>query len=369
MAPLPNLFSLASNMFSHFSSVYKRSEQPLSPAEIGSQLRARDAAPNQYTPGTGVIDPTTISNNGIFALFGILGAGLVLASIWFFFWAKNGGFRFRKGDWSDYKTTVLRRKGPNGTMLSGATASTVLGGGSIVGSQGSMDDFADPEKQAAVGGNRKKKGKKNKNSHDADVRAYRHEKVAKVGGLNREADGAHTDFTNTDRSDISSAQFPIRKVSKQPDIPYTPRKPSGKVGRQFSYAAGTEATFSVASDDSHRPLRSSPQHYRHSNNSTPAGTPRHSRQQSPTKRESGQHHNRYSSRASVPGSYTEPLDFDSRYEASEGATEQSRNTKTYFHPIPGLSKNGGAGPSGGYRRGGGGRRDSLSDSEGETVRS
>ena len=377
MAPLSSISSSAFHISSHFPSLAKRSAQPLSPWEIDSRLRARDAAPNQYTPGSGVIDPTSISNNGIFALFGIVGAGLVLTSIWFFFWAKNGGFHFKKSDWSDYKTTVLRLKGPNGTTLSGATVSTVLGGGSIVGSQGSMDDLVDPEKQATSGGNRKKKGKKTKNSHDADVRAYRHERVAKVGGLNREADGEYTDYTNTDRSDITSAQFPIRKVSKQPDVPATPRKPSGRFGRQFSYAGGTEVTFSVASDDSHRPLRSSPQHYRHSNSSTPAGTPRHSRQPSPTKRDSashgghqfGQQHNRCSSRASVPRSYTEPLDFESRYQPSEGGSEQARNTKTYFHPIPGLGRNGGAGTSGGFRRGGGGRRDSLSDSEGETVRS
>ena len=48
--------------------------------------------------------------------------------------------------------------------------------------------------------------------------------------------------------------------------------------------------------------------------------------------------------------------------ASEADTEQSRGTKAYFHPIPGLSAGGGNG----FRRGGGRRRDSLSDSEGET---
>lgn len=67
--------------------------------------------------------------------------------------------------------------------------------------------------------------------------------------------------------------------------------------------------------------------------------------------------------------------------ASEaGWTEDSRGTKAYFHPIPGLGAGtGGAGGvgSGGYGRGsyggfrrGRGRRDSLSDSEeGETVMS
>ncbi len=71
----------------------------------------------------------------------------------------------------------------------------------------------------------------------------------------------------------------------------------------------------------------------------------------------------------MPGSfYTEPLDFDSRYSASNsdgGVTEDSRGTKAYFHPIPGLGTEGRSGGGGGFRRGRG-RRDSLSDSEGET---
>ena len=63
----------------------------------------------------------------------------------------------------------------------------------------------------------------------------------------------------------------------------------------------------------------------------------------------------------MPGSYTEPIDFETRYTGSEAGTEQTKNTKTYFHPLPGLSQGGN-----GFRRGGGRRRDSLSDSEGET---
>ena len=68
----------------------------------------------------------------------------------------------------------------------------------------------------------------------------------------------------------------------------------------------------------------------------------------------------------MPGSYTDPLDFDSRYDGSQGGSEQSKNTKAYFHPIPGLSK-GPAATGAGFRRGNG-RRDSLSDSEGDSRR-
>ena len=338
---------------------------------MGAVLRARNdesrpKSPN-FKPGVGIVRATDINNTLVFVMFGVLGGALVIASIWFFFWAKNGGFRFRKGDWDEYKSTVLRRKGPNGTTLSNATRSTKLGGGSVVGSQGSMEDYEDAEKSDVRA---KKKGKKVNNSRDHDVRAYRHEKVAKVGGLNREADGSYHDHTNSEMSEVSRSQTqPHRKLSKHPKHnhhkDHTPRQPAG---RQFSYDKSSEVTFSVASDDSHRPLRSSPQHNRHSNTSTPTGTPRHSRQQY-SQRSPGTpsqyQHNRYSSRASAVGSnYTKPLDMDSRYEESDLGTEQARNTKAYFHPIPGLSKNNNM--PGGFRRGGGGRRNSLSDSEGET---
>lgn len=68
----------------------------------------------------------------------------------------------------------------------------------------------------------------------------------------------------------------------------------------------------------------------------------------------------------MPGHYTEPLDFSSApsrsdYQYSNVETEDS-GTKSYHHPIPGLSK--------GYRRNGGRgrRRDSLSDSDGDETR-
>ena len=355
--------------------------EPISPLDIEAYLKARDAPANQYNPGAGMISPTSISNNGIFALFGILAAGLVLSSIWFFFWAKNGGFHFRKGDWEDYKTTVLRRKGPNGTTLSGATKSTKLGDGSVVGSQGSMSEFYAPEKaESNRGGKNKKRSKPVKNSRDDDVRAYRHEKVAKVGGLNREPDGSYHAYTNTAMSEETSSQAPISpayKSSCSPSTSNTPKpntpKPNKTTGtRNFSYAPASESHFSVASEDSRRPLRASPSHHhanRHSNNSTPAG---YARQPSPSKRytNAGHHNSRYSSRMSGTGTgsggYTEPLDFDSRYEASSvGESEQVRNTKAYHHPIPGLSKGPNAAGTG-FRRAGMGRRDSLGDSDGET---
>ena len=286
------------------------------------------------------------------ALFALLSISLVLASIWFFFWAKNGGFKFRKGDWEDYKSTVLRRKGPNGTTLSNATKSTELGGGSVVGE-------VDQDNDSVQFGEKARRNKKaHKAARDDDIRAYRHEKPARVGGLNREADGSYHDFTSTEPSDISAPPHNTRSKKDKKD--------KGRKARQYSYAAGTESTFSVYSDDSHRPLRASPAHNRHSAQSTPAHTPTRSRQASPKKYTPTSHHQH--NRTSMPGNYTDPIDFESRYTASEAETDQSRGTKAYFHPIPGLSqgtRTDGRGANG-FRRGGGRRRDSLSDSEGET---
>ncbi|MCJ1329866.1 hypothetical protein MMC10_006547 [Thelotrema lepadinum] len=370
MAPIPK----SSLIYLDLSQPAKRSSSTTSssPLTLHKILHARDAGPN-WNPGSGSVGPSDISNSGMMGLFAILGAAFVLASIWFFFWAKNGGFRWRKNDWSDYKSTVLRRKGPNGTTLSNATRSTKLGDGSIVGSQGSMSDIVSEKAGIRGGGGRghlpnkkskaqtknqrnRSKGKKNK--EDADVRAYRHEKVAKVGGLNREAEGSYHEWTNTAPSvSDTGSHAPLQKPSRGAAEPQRTGNASKPTPRQFSYAAGTESRFSVASDDSHRPLRTAGQ--------TPGrGSPRHSRQPSPTKNNPAA--NRYSSRTSMPGSYTDPLDFDSRYDGSQGGSEQSKNTKAYFHPIPGLSK-GPAATGAGFRRGNG-RRDSLSDSEGDSRR-
>ena len=349
-----------------------------SPLTAASILRARDPAPNsQYNPGSAAIPPTSINNKGVFILFGLLSASLVLASIWFFFQAKNGGFHFRKRDWDDYKSTVLRRKGPDGKTLSNATKSTELGGGSIVAETDRSTYFA-PSVAEREKPRRDKRGKKkqNKNSHDNDVRAYRQEKPAKVGGLNREADGSYHDYTTTDPSEVSHPLAHKNKKNKEKEAaPVTPIPAKEKRSRQFSYAPGTESTFSVYSDDSHRPLRATTHHH-HSNSrdSTPARTPTRSRQSSPAKGHSTHtptHKPRYSAsqantRSSThDSSYVDPIDFQSRYApaASEAATDETRGTKAYFHPLPGLST---SGKANGFRRGGGRRRDSLSDSDGET---
>lgn len=349
------------------SSLIPKRSSILSPLQANSYLRARSPAPPaKYPPGSGSFDPHDVNNRGIFALFALLAASLVLASIWFFFWAKNGGFQFRKGDWEDYKSTVLRRKGPDGKTLSNATKTTKLGGGSVVANIAQDDDDDSffikkvsqrPKKARAPRGN--------KNNADSDMRAYRHEKPAGVGGLNREADGSYNHDLGSLESSIEPSEF-----FQPTNLPPAPKRKLNPFQTPTKKKTKKPATTidTPSSTSSHRPLRPD----------STSSTPIQSRQSSPRKHAPSYrpYSNSQSQHTATTNSYTEPIDFESRYAASEAAeTEQSRGTKAYFHPIPGLASRVGDGVTmsggNGFRRGGArGRRDSLSDSEGEeTVRS
>lgn len=219
----------------------KRSSPNLAP-------RADVSTGSSFTPGMGAKDPSALNNQAFLALFASLGGIMVLASLWFFFWAKNGGFQWAEDDWDDYKSTVLRRKGPDGKTLSAATKSTKLGGGSsIAGTQRyAWQKAARMEARSVVSYD--KKGRKGiaakrgwgkthsvyysdgstslgtetvsdmsevyqnyqqpavhhgKRQRDRDVQEYKRERPARVGGLNRVADGSGIG-TSTNGSDLHS---------------------------------------------------------------------------------------------------------------------------------------------------------------------
>ncbi|EAU38148.1 conserved hypothetical protein [Aspergillus terreus NIH2624] len=225
-------------------------------------LVARADSTKTYNPGHGTINPNSINMQGLLALFALLGAAFVLAAIWFFFWAKNGGFVWRKGDWEEYKSTVLRRKGPDGRTLSNATKSTKLGGGSIVG-KGYSDDgytvtdsapgytdtattvsekepkrkrnFRETAKQKLL---RRRKDEQWEGEADEDVRAYRKEKPARIGGINREADGTYYG-SDYDTSNPPS-NYQQSEMSQVRDYAYEPARQS----RNFSFTPGTEDVIS-----------------------------------------------------------------------------------------------------------------------------
>lgn len=231
-----------------------------------SPIEARDLARREilkrdssnFTPGEGTSPPGNFNNQAMLALFATLGALMVLASLWFFFFAKNGGFQFKEGDWDDYKSTVLRRKGPDGRTLSNATKSTKLGGSTIAGTQ--RYKWAKQAARSVV--SKDEKGRKgvlgkrgwggthsvtysddftttvgtqtvsdmteirevpepdynnhSKRYRDRDVREYKKERPARVGGLNRAADGSHVDTSYNGSETYSEAsERPILQKQKQ----------------------------------------------------------------------------------------------------------------------------------------------------------
>lgn len=227
-----------------------RTEEAFDHLAEANKVFARDRHVPSVDPDSGVLDPHDINNVGFFVLFALIGVGIVITAIWFFFWAKNGGFYFEpEKDWDDYKTTVLRRRGPNGTILSGATPVTDLGGGSVYkdvdddghtcitestalsGITAGASDIAAREKRKRKqerrdrekARKREEKKKQQQNSskrhvgeegvedEDAEkaakeeLRNYRHEKAARVGGLNKESEGSQWDgSTNPTDSVVSS---------------------------------------------------------------------------------------------------------------------------------------------------------------------
>ncbi|KAF7194566.1 hypothetical protein HII31_04072 [Pseudocercospora fuligena] len=256
--PTSDLYLSSLELDEFASKLVRRDAQPDagSPAKpLNIQVRAALAprAATTFHPGAGTKPPQDFNNNGFFALFAILGAAMVVASIWFFFWAKNGGFQWRQGDWDDYKSTVLRRKGPDGKTLSNATKSTKLGGGTIAGTQSIAwakhharsvvgkdekgrkgilaqrgwgkthsvtykDDFTDYtttygtrtvtdemtelRTEADTEYHGPAHGHHSKRYRDRDVKQYKKEKPARVGGMNRVADSEAYDSSAYDRSDV-----------------------------------------------------------------------------------------------------------------------------------------------------------------------
>ncbi|KAG9497720.1 hypothetical protein J7337_010591 [Fusarium musae] len=221
-------------------------------------------------PESGSFDPHDISNAGFFFLFALIGVAFVCTGIWFFFWAKNGGFQFKETDWDDYKSTVLRRTGPNGTILSNATRPTNLGGGSVykdvdddnttvvtesttlTGITAGASDIGAREKrrrkQEKRDRERAKKGKKTSRhvgeagvedeeaelAAKKELRSYRHERPARVGGLNKESEGSEWDGSTNPgtESNVSTNLLSDRQTTPTT----TPTKATGGIRKVYSTA-------------------------------------------------------------------------------------------------------------------------------------
>lgn len=197
----------------------------LSPLAMGALARRQSSGtttPPDYNPGAGSKNPMAFNNDGFLLLFAIIGAFMVLATLWFFFMAKNGGFRWKKGDWEEYKSTVLRRKGPDGKTLSNATKSTKLGMSEVPKFR-SEPAYTDTTSEAydlgridsrdfAYTGDGRKGGRRNK---DADLQEYKQEKAAKVGGLNSELTGSHYDYSSASAASEAKESKRARKEKER----------------------------------------------------------------------------------------------------------------------------------------------------------
>nr|CEG04654.1 unnamed protein product [Fusarium clavum] len=243
--------------------------------ESSKVLVARDDDKNDrhrpsVEPGSGAFDPHDISNAGFFFLFALIGVAFVCTGIWFFFWAKNGGFQFKENDWDDYKSTVLRRTGPNGTILSNATRPTNLGGGSVYKdvdddnttvvtesttltgiTAGASDIYAREKrrkKQEKRDRDRAKKGKKTSRhvgeegveDEDAEraakkeLRNYRHERAARVGGLNKESEGSEWDGSTNNGTESNVSTNLLSEHQTTPTT--TPQKSKAGIRKVYSTA-------------------------------------------------------------------------------------------------------------------------------------
>ncbi|QSZ31876.1 hypothetical protein DSL72_001445 [Monilinia vaccinii-corymbosi] len=261
-------------------------------------LTARDEV-GKVDPSQGVTPFDAVPNKFVFILLGLIGAGFVITGIWFFFIAKNGGFVFHENDWDDYKSTVLRRKGPNGTTLSGGSESTDLGGGSIVHGEKKRSTWGRKNKKSRKGGSglerprykdyveeessvgtqseltysemsevsyarKEKKHKKSRlrggdlgdvpeseyGDNIADLRAYRHEKPARVGGMNRESESSIWEgSTNNEGSTVSDGLMKNRERSPEATPERKPKKSNNKDHYKIRKVIGTVQEPSSSSKD------------------------------------------------------------------------------------------------------------------------
>ncbi|KAI9799933.1 MAG: hypothetical protein M1825_004304 [Sarcosagium campestre] len=340
------------------------------PSLLNCNVINRRKEPVKEVPGKGhgVIDPFKINNKGFFVLFAFIGVGLVMTAIWFFFWAKNGGFVFREGDWEDYKTTVLRRKDKNGKTMSNATKTTDLGGGSVL-AEYDTRDMSKGHRAA-----RPKMGR------DDDVREYRHEKPARVGGLNRKADGGKYDPSATDRSDASTsfmqpppavpvaAEKKKRFFDRAKNAANKPRKVfrqgNNDNGNNRGHQRVPSSAYSFTQGDDNSTVADSASEYNARRHNYRTSHPLNQHRPAPPRASPRSQPRPYRDVPSMPGTFSE-------YDDVSTVNGDDSGTKTYNHYIPGLSRgtrteesmSDRGPPRQGYRRGGGGRRDSLSDSD------
>ncbi|KAH7032848.1 uncharacterized protein B0I36DRAFT_101315 [Microdochium trichocladiopsis] len=377
----------------------------LGPLAARSVLLARDGdKPPQPDPHKGAVNFKDINNAGMFVLFALIGVGFVITIIWFFFWAKNGGFYFKENDWEDYKSTVLRRKGPNGTILSGATPSTQLGGGSVykdyddvsteytggltqmtgdsaetgstlTGITGGVSDFVGREKRREKRERKEREREKKKDRKNRErsakrrggedgvlvdemaeataqdhLRAYRHEKPARVGGINKASEGSEWDgSTHPDNSTSASSDL-LSHRDDASSVP--PSRPSRAERQEARKNGGIRKVYSTADRTADREQeRMRAEAKRQANRDRSAGgssKPKRdfSFQRAETRPTLGNRGPSTIEEEADIGMQGRYLPVGSYAPESDLGVESDLGTKSYHHVIPGLSSSAGGSQGG-----------------------
>ncbi|KAF3151534.1 hypothetical protein TWF225_003331 [Orbilia oligospora] len=133
----------ASTLKDAIINIYTRSADSLIGTPIDAAMAQSLEKRNPYA------NPKDFSK-GIIAIFAILG-GTMAFSVWWFF-LKKGGFQWREDDWDDYKSSVMRRKGPDGkTISSGSTRAPDTVVTDLTYQTEGTSDYAQTEKQSQAG--------------------------------------------------------------------------------------------------------------------------------------------------------------------------------------------------------------------------
>lgn len=344
---------------------------------------------------TGVTPPQNIPNRFVFTIFGLIGAGFVITAFWFFFRAKNGGFDvITKSHWDNYKKSVVARSVRTGQSISNATLSTKLGGGSIYQSEKSSKSNRSKKtkthsKHVRGGKNRRQldmvegtilssdmsevtrftnkfryergKRKHKENSirtdmesiigdldHSAldDLIAYRHEKPARVGGLNTESE-ASTFSDSVVNGSVAASTVPSLEYNSKTAVKQSKNIRSGGIRKVVSTSEGHQSVqnSTVASSKSKKSyiydedrikneakrLQEKGRSGQHRDFSFQAGDDNTVLSSRSNK---NQHERRRSQRkpsSKVSESFNEASEYNSNFVGSE------IGTKTYHHPIPELT--------------------------------
>jgi hypothetical protein len=181
-------------------------------------LRVR-SVPIENARPSGAASPSAFGA-GMLVLFCSLFTIITLLAVWFFAWSKNGGFKFKKTDFSDYVSNVSyrvkRKVGSDGKTVRDSDGRTVFTETNTFATDLGVDDIRGDLESNHPGAAPLRRGLSDLvDTEDEDMASYRQEKVARVGGLNRKPDGSYIDYNPTSSNVTGQSRTVIKVVKKK----------------------------------------------------------------------------------------------------------------------------------------------------------